>query len=57
MASDRIFSQATLDFYLKELAREIRKLGGKATQVEIVLIGGASILANYDFREVTHDNR
>jgi len=42
---------------MKELAREIKKLGGKATQVEIVLIGGASVLANYAFREVTHDDR
>jgi len=32
MSSDRTFSQSTLDSYLRELAREIRRIGGNATQ-------------------------
>jgi len=55
MSSERTFSQSTLDSYLRELARELRRIGGNATQVEIILIGGASILANYDFRDMTRD--
>ena len=41
--------------YLKQLAKEFRKLNGKAMPAEIILIGGASILANYGFREMTYD--
>ena len=32
-----------------------KKLGGKDTPAEIILIGGAAILANYGFREMTYD--
>jgi len=55
MSSDKPFSQATLDSYLRELAKELRRIGGNTTQVEIILIGGASIVANYDFRDMTRD--
>ena len=41
--------------YLKELGKEFRKLNGKKMPAEIVLIGGAAILANYGFRESTYD--
>ena len=30
-------------------------MGGKDTPAEIILIGGAAILANYGFREMTYD--
>lgn len=49
------FRKENLDSYLKELAKEYRKLGGKALPAEIVLIGGAAIIANYGFRNVTID--
>ena len=49
------FTKDNLDNYLKELAKEYRKLVGKNMPAEIILIGGASILANYGFRDMTTD--
>ena len=49
------FSKENLNYYLNELSKEYRKLGGKNYPAEIVLIGGAAILANYGFRETTTD--
>ena len=53
--SDVPFTKENLDNYLKELAKEFRKRNGKAMPAEIVLIGGASVLINYGFREMTYD--
>lgn len=47
------FNKENLDLYLKELGKEYRKLVGKGMPTEIILIGGAAILANYGFREMT----
>jgi len=55
MSIDTPFTKENLDMYLKELGREFRKLNGKKMPAEIVLIGGAAILANYGFREATYD--
>lgn len=55
MSSDVAFTKENLDRYLKELAKEFRRLNGKTMPAEIILIGGASILANYGFRETTYD--
>lgn len=55
MSSDAPFTSENLDVYLKALAREYKKLSGRGMPAEIVLIGGASILANYGFRESTYD--
>ncbi len=41
--------------YLKELAKEFKKRNGKAVPAEVILIGGASVLINYGFREMTYD--
>jgi hypothetical protein len=41
--------------YISELAKEFRKLNGTAIPAEIILIGGAAVLANYGFREMTYD--
>ena len=49
------FTKDNLDTYLKELAKEYRKLGGKAMPAEIVLVGGAAVLAGYGFRDMTTD--
>ena len=49
------FTKQNLETYLKELAKEYRKLEGKRMPAEIILIGGASILINYGFREMTTD--
>lgn len=52
---DVYFSSDNLDMYLKELAKEFRKLNGKYMPAEVILVGGASILAKYGFREKTYD--
>ncbi|MBR3742632.1 MAG: hypothetical protein IKN04_19625 [Clostridia bacterium] len=49
------FTKENLDSYLKEVAREYRRLAGKGTPAELILIGGASILINYGFRGMTTD--
>jgi len=49
------FNRNELDKYLNELGREFRRLNGKNAQAEIILIGGASVLINYEFREMTSD--
>lgn len=41
--------------YLRELGKEYRKLTGGHMPAEIILIGGASVLVNYGFRELTYD--
>lgn len=53
--SDVLFTKENLDQYLKELSKEFRKRAGTKMPAEIVLIGGASILINYGFREMTYD--
>lgn len=53
--SKRPFTKQNLDICLKELAKEFRKLNGKNMTAEITLIGGASVLINYGFREMTYD--
>ena len=55
MFVDKGFTKENLDYYLKELAKEFRKRNGKNMPAEIVLVGGAAILANYGFREMTYD--
>ena len=55
MLSDKGFTKENHNLYLKELAKEYRKRNGKAVPVEIILIGGASIVINYGFRESTRD--
>lgn len=50
-----VFTKDNLDTYLRELAKEYRKRVGKNMPAEIVLIGGAAILANYGFRDMTTD--
>lgn len=50
-----VFTKQNLDTYLKELAKEYRKLNGTSVPAELVLIGGAAILTNYGFREATTD--
>lgn len=55
MSADKPFTKANLDNCLKELAKEFRKKNGNKVPAEIILIGGASILINYGFREMTYD--
>lgn len=53
--SDIAFTRENLDRYLKELAKDYRKRNGKSVPAEIILIGGASVIINYGFRETTYD--
>jgi len=55
MSPELNFTKDNLDFYLKELSKVFRKLNGKKMPAEIILIGGASILVNYGFRDMTND--
>lgn len=55
MFVNKPFTKENLDIYLKELAKEFRKKNGTKMPAEIILIGGASILINYWFREMTYD--
>lgn len=49
------FTKDNLNQYLNELGKAYKKLNGKSVPVEIVLIGGAAIVANYGFRDMTTD--
>lgn len=39
-----------VDIYLKELAKEFKRLTGRKTSAEIIIVGGGSVLLNYDFK-------
>lgn len=52
---DVVFTKENLDRYLRELGKEFRKRNGASAPAEIILIGGAAILAHYGFREMTTD--
>lgn len=49
------FNKKNLDDILKALAKEYRKLVGKQMPAEIILIGGAAVIENYGFRDMTTD--
>ena len=49
------FTKENIDTYLKEIAKEYRKQIGKNMPAEMILIGGASVLINYGFRDMTTD--
>ena len=55
MSVEMPITKVNLENYLLELGKRFRKLNGKKTPAEIILIGGASVLINYGFREVTYD--
>lgn len=49
------FTKENIDDYLKEVAKAYRKRIGKKMPAEMILVGGASVLVNYGFREMTTD--
>ena len=55
MSDSNSFNSDELFENLKLLAKRFRKLNGKNTPAELYLVGGASILLNYNFREMTSD--
>lgn len=50
-----VLTKDNIDHYLKLVAKEYRKLAGKHTPAEIIIVGGASVVINYGFRGMTND--
>ncbi len=55
MFIEKSFSKEEIDHYLYLLAREYKRRNRKSKRVELVLVGGASVLVNYGFRDSTTD--
>ena len=55
MSVEKPMTKENIDSCLAAVARQFRKLAGKSMPAEITLIGGASILINYGFRDSTYD--
>ncbi|MBR2045918.1 MAG: hypothetical protein IJ958_07280, partial [Agathobacter sp.] len=55
MSINTFFTKENLDQCLSKLAKEYRKRNGTQVRAEIILIGGAAILSNYGFRDMTYD--
>ena len=55
MSINTFFTKENLDFCLSKLAKEYRKRNGTQIRAEIILIGGAAVLSNYGFRDMTYD--
>lgn len=55
MFIEKQFSKKDIDHYLYLLAREYKKRNRKAKHVELILVGGASVILNYGFRDATTD--
>ena len=53
MSTEYQFTKENLDTCFRALAKEYRRLIGKNMPAELTLIGGASVLANYGFRDVS----
>lgn len=49
------FNRENLDYFLKELAKEVRKEFGRNKVIEIILVGGAAIITQYSFRLMSTD--
>jgi hypothetical protein len=55
MYIEKQFTKADIDHYLSVLAKEYKRRNRKSRHVELILVGGASIVLNYGFRDVTTD--
>lgn len=55
MSLNFMMRKEDMDKYLNELAKELRKFEGRNAHFEIVIAGGASIVQNYTFREMSSD--
>ena len=45
----------SIDMYFSQLAKELKKEFGRNANIELVVVGGAAVMLNYDFREATKD--
>jgi len=48
-------TKENIDIYLKEFAKVFKKMNGDKMSTEIIMVGGASVLTNYNFRKSTGD--
>lgn len=48
-------NKENLDTILNDLAKQYRKYGGKNQKAELILVGGAAVIARYNFRDSTKD--
>jgi len=55
MYVEKSLNKENLDLYLNELAEEYKKLSKEKTPIELIMVGGASIILNYNFRASTGD--
>ena len=55
MSLKKEFNKKDIDMYLEDFAMEYKKLSPKNLPLKIVLVGGASVLLNYNFRKSTGD--
>lgn len=55
MLSDCLINKDNINTYLYELAKQIKKMYKLQEKIELILVGGASILINYNFRGMTND--
>lgn len=55
MLSNFSISKENINFYLNELSKEIKRLSEKGTKIELILVGGASVILNYTFRNSSSD--
>ena len=55
MYIEKQFTKSDIDHYLFLLAKEYRRRNRKNKHVELILVGGASIIVNYGFRDATTD--
>lgn len=49
------FNRSNIDHYLYLIAKEYKKANRVNPEAEIVIVGGASMIMNYNFRETTTD--
>ena len=55
MSDSSVISKENIDFLLNELGKEYKRLSGRKTPAEVILVGGASIVATHHFRNSTTD--
>ena len=53
--NEKVLKKDNLNYYLNELSKEYKKLVGRKMPAELILIGGAAVIENYGFRDMTTD--
>lgn len=49
------FNRSNIDHYLYLIAKEYKKANRANLEAEIIIVGGASMIMNYSFRDSTTD--